>query len=73
MFIMPSDQAVSKREYFFLNLSKFVVETFGTFTLGIFYQMVGENQAGMFFGLWIITIFGMKVSGAHYNPAITFS
>jgi glycerol uptake facilitator-like aquaporin len=24
-------------------------------------------------GLWILTIFGFRISGSHYNPAITLA
>jgi glycerol uptake facilitator-like aquaporin len=24
-------------------------------------------------GLWILTIFGYRISGSHYNPAISFA
>lgn len=31
------------------------------------------DAAGIFFSLWIITMFGMSLSGAHFNPAITLA
>ena len=27
----------------------------------------------MLFGLWILIIFGWRISGSHFNPAITFA
>jgi glycerol uptake facilitator-like aquaporin len=27
----------------------------------------------MLLGVWIITLFGLAISGAHYNPAITLA
>jgi glycerol uptake facilitator-like aquaporin len=31
------------------------------------------NQTALLLTLWVLTIFGLKVSGAHYNPAISFA
>ena len=54
-----------------INLSKFVVELVGTAALGIFYTLIGDKQAGILLGMWVLTLFGEAISGAHYNPAIT--
>ena len=43
----------------------------GTAVMGIFYLTVGDQQAGMLLGFWIITLFGVAISGSHFNPAIT--
>jgi glycerol uptake facilitator-like aquaporin len=59
------------KAYFLVNLSKFIVEMIGTAVLGIFYLMIGDQQAGMLLGMWILTLFGEAISGAHYNPAIS--
>jgi glycerol uptake facilitator-like aquaporin len=56
-----------------VNLSKFLVEVMGTTVLGIFYLTVGFQQAGVLLGMWIITLFGVAISGAHYNPAVTLA
>ena len=32
-----------------------------------------ENQTAVLLTLWVLSIFGLKISGAHYNPAITVS
>lgn len=31
------------------------------------------NQTTILLTLWVLTIFGIKISGAHYNPAISFA
>ena len=31
------------------------------------------NQTALLLTLWVLTIFGLKISGAHYNPLISFS
>lgn len=31
------------------------------------------NQTSLLLVLWVLTIFGCKISGAHYNPAISFA
>ena len=36
-------------------------------------QGFGANQVTCLLVLWVLTIFGFKISGAHYNPAISFS
>jgi glycerol uptake facilitator-like aquaporin len=71
----PTESLNSKnlgtKQYFLVNLSKFIVEMVGTATLGIFYLMIGDQPVGMLLGLWVIILFGEAISGAHYNPAIT--
>jgi glycerol uptake facilitator-like aquaporin len=32
-----------------------------------------QNQTSVLLTLWVLTIFGMKISGAHYNPAISIA
>ena len=59
------------KQYILVNLSKFIVEMAGTAVMGVFYLTVGDQQAGMLLGFWIITLFGVAVSGSHFNPAIT--
>jgi glycerol uptake facilitator-like aquaporin len=54
-----------------INLSKFIVELAGTTVLGLFYLTVGDKQTGMLLGYWIITLFAVHISGAHFNPVIT--
>jgi glycerol uptake facilitator-like aquaporin len=53
------------------SLSKLIVELFGTFMLTLFFY--AEVQTILLFGLWILIIFGWRISGSHYNPAITFA
>ena len=54
-------------------MAKFIIEMVGTCIMGMFYNLVGEAQAGILLGLWILTLFGIAMSGAHYNPAITMA
>jgi glycerol uptake facilitator-like aquaporin len=62
---------MTPKQYFLVNLSKFVVEIVGTIVMGIFYLTLGSSQAGLLLGFWIISLFGVAISGAHFNPAIT--
>lgn len=32
-----------------------------------------KNQTALLLCLWVLTIFGWKISGAHYNPAISLA
>jgi len=41
--------------------------------MGMIYNLIGESQAGIFLGMWILTLFGHTISGAHYNPAVTMA
>jgi len=63
---------MSKKEYFKVNMAKFVIEIVGTFVITVVYLNIGDQEAGMFLCLWIIYIFGMPISGSHFNPMITF-
>ena len=67
---LTSNQMTMK-QYVLVNLSKFIVEMAGTAVMGVFYLTVGDQQAGMLLGFWIITLFGVAVSGSHFNPAVT--
>ena len=53
------------------SASKLVVEAFGTFMLTMFFY--GGSQGVILGGLWILIVFGWKISGSHYNPAITLA
>lgn len=43
----------------------------GTFVIGVFYLTIGDSQAGFLLGVWIINLFGVAISGAHFHPGIT--
>ena len=64
---------MTPRQYVMLNIGKFIVEFFGTMVLGIFYLTIGNSQTGMLLGYWIISLFGVAISGAHFNPCITLA
>jgi len=44
------------------SMSKILTELFGTFLLTMLY--IGAGPIGLILGLWILTIFAWKVSGA---------
>jgi glycerol uptake facilitator-like aquaporin len=41
--------------------------------IGVFYFSTQGNSAGMFLSMWIITLFGFNISGAHFNTCITLA
>jgi len=71
--ISPSKMPVSAKQILNLNLSKFLTEIGGTAILGVFYSLMGDQQSGLFLGVWVLTLWGISISGAHFNPAITFA
>lgn len=62
---------MTPKQYFLVNLSKFFYELIGTTAVGIFFPLLGDSQAGILLGLWVLTLFAEPISGAHFNPAIT--
>lgn len=54
-----------------LSLSKLVMEAVGTLLLTMFFT--SGSQSVMLLGLWITNIFMWKISGSHFNPAVTFA
>jgi len=69
---MQGNLAVKSRK------SLFLFETVGTFFLTIMYRVFLQASGGagplpFFFAFWMITMLTIRVSGAHYNPAISFA
>ena len=57
--------------------SLFVFEMFGTMFLTLLYrtflqESMGAGPLPFFFVFWMITMMTARISGAHYNPAVTF-
>lgn len=58
------------------SLYKLIFEAIGTMFLTIAFNCsqkisFGYNQTAMLLVLWVLTIFGLRISGAHYNPCIS--
>lgn len=53
------------------SLSKLVMEFVGTMVFTIFF--VAGGQTTILLGLWILNIFFWKISGSHFNPAVTLA
>jgi len=68
-----SSTRLTTKQFILVNISKFIVELVGTLVIGIFYALIGDKQAGMLLGMWIMTLFGQAISGAHFNPAVTLT
>ena len=50
---------LTAKQFFCVNLSRFLIEIVGTATFGIFFTAQKGDGAGIFFSLWIITMFGL--------------
>ena len=66
-----SDAHLTNKEFIRKHFPKFIIEMVGTCLMGMFYNLIGESQAGIMLGMWILTLFGHNISGAHYNPCVT--
>ena len=53
------------------SLSKLVMEFLGTLLFTMFWYT--NSSATILLGLWILNIFFWKISGSHFNPAVTFA
>ena len=53
------------------SMSKLVMGFVGTLFLTIFFST--GNSPVILLGLWILNIFFWKISGSHFNPAVTFA
>ncbi len=52
------------------SLSKLLMEAVGTLLLTLFFT---AGQGGLLLGLWVLNIFFWKISGSHFNPAVTLA
>lgn len=60
------------------SLLKLLFEGLGTMFLTLTFNCTQkrgfvENQTALLLTLWVLSIFGLKISGAHYNPAISLA
>lgn len=53
------------------SLSKLIMEFVGTMLFTMFFY--SHYSAVILLGLWILNIFMWKISGSHFNPAVTFA
>ena len=53
------------------NLGKLVMEAVGTLLFTMFFST--QLPATILLGLWILNIFMWKISGSHFNPAVSFA
>ena len=53
------------------SMSKLIMEFLGTLIFTMFFT--SNNQAVILMGLWITNCFFWKISGSHFNPAVTFA
>lgn len=68
------------------SISKLIFELIGTTFLTLIFLTSQGNltytggvanfesqQTALLLGLWVLTIFGYRISGSHYNPAISLA
>lgn len=61
------------------SMLKLIFELIGTifltmlFNNGYYNGFFAMQQTTLLLGLWVLTIFGFKISGSHYNPAISLA
>ena len=53
------------------SMSKIIMEMIGTAFLTLFF--ISGSEVTVLLGLWILTIFFWKITGSHFNPAVTFA
>jgi glycerol uptake facilitator-like aquaporin len=53
------------------SLSKLIMEMVGTCLLTMFFS--SGSSGVILLGLWILNVFFWKISGSHFNPAVTFA
>lgn len=56
-----------------MNLIKFIVEFVGTMVITLAYFLLGDQESGLLFAYWIVTLFAFQISGSHFNPSITIA
>ena len=56
-----------------INLSRLLYEFFGTCMFTLVFFSTSVNSGGLLLALWILTVFCWKISGSHFNPAISLT
>ena len=64
---------LSAKQYFCVNISKFMIEMIGTAVFTLFFYMMQGRFTSMFMALWVLTLFGLNISGSHFNPCVTMA
>lgn len=58
------------------SMSKLVYEIFGTLVITMLFISANQTSSGqsiLLAGYWIMTIFCWRISGSHFNPAISIA
>lgn len=45
----------------------------GTAIFTMFFYMMQGRFTSMFMALWVLTLFGLTISGSHFNPCVTLA
>ena len=65
--------ALTMKQYFLVNLSRCLIEMGGTALLAIIIYAMQGHLSFVLLSLWILTLFFLDISGAHFNPCVTLA
>lgn len=63
--------ALTIKQYFLVNLSRCLIELGGTAVLALVLHTMQGKLEYVLLSLWVLTLFFIDISGAHFNPCIT--
>ena len=67
------ENTMGTKEMIKYSCARLMYELVGTGLWTLLFYTNAQNVFVLFFGLWILTAFTIRVSGAHFNPAISFA
>lgn len=68
-----AEESMTTTQLIKYSLAKLLYEFVGTYLIGLLFIMDHLLPFPLFLGLWIATSFCIRISGAHFNPCISFA